>query len=600
MKPRFLRQPIAHCAAVGGRAAAALLGVACATLAFAQPLPYSASVAQRFADPVTPYSTPGLAAGGNGTTSQAELVLWLQALAQPVLASATPAAPTQHSHAPPPPRLLQVGRSQLGQDILALHFSSTGASGASRPVVLLVAQQHGNEPAGAEALLVLAQQLAQGTLHTALQALDVVVLPRANPDGTAAGARTTATGHDMNRDHLLLHTPEARALAALVQRLQPLVVVDLHEYHALGRWVQSFGGEARHDMLLQMATTAYQEPAWQEATQAWLLQPAFQALAAQGLRSDWYHVNIIGTEGNDSHLQRPPAPEAPQTTPRRLRMGGIQTDVARNVYGLRHGASVLLESRGIGLGRLHLQRRVHSHLVAVHALLAAAAQHVQPLQALRERTRAEAAAQACQGMATVLATHTPGSRELLFIDPETGADKSLKVPWEDALQRTPVTQRTRPCGYWLAPDAEEAVQRLRQLGLQVQRLTQPVLLQTQSWVAQEPPPGADPTLWAPTNRVRRVAVNLQAHELAAPAGSWWLPLSQPLAALAMAALEPDTPSSYYANRVLQALSHAARVTAMPQLNGYPGPSAPAATRLSAPAAAQQRAQHTTDDLAPHR
>jgi hypothetical protein len=50
-----------------------------------------------------------------------------------------------------------------------------------------------------------------------------------------------------------------------------------------------------------------------------------------------------------------------------------------------------------------------------------------------------------------------------------------------------------------------------------------------------------------------------------PAGSYYVPLNQPLANLAIAALEPDTQSSYFANRLINGLADTARVMATPSL-----------------------------------
>ena len=47
-----------------------------------------------------------------------------------------------------------------------------------------------------------------------LRRVNILALPRANPDGAALFKRSTAQDDiDMNRDHLLLRTPEARAMA---------------------------------------------------------------------------------------------------------------------------------------------------------------------------------------------------------------------------------------------------------------------------------------------------------------------------------------------------------------------------------------------------
>ena len=51
----------------------------------------------------------------------------------------------------------------------------------------------------------------------------------------------------------------------------------------------------------------------------------------------------------------------------------------------------------------------------------------------------------------------------------------------------------------------------------------------------------------------------------APAGSFYVPLNQGLANLAVAALEPDTESSYFANRLIDSLASTARVMSVPSL-----------------------------------
>jgi hypothetical protein len=104
-------------------------------------------------------------------------------------------------------------------------------------------------------LLVLSRELAQGLLQPVLDRINVVIVARANPDGAAANTRVTANGIDMNRDHLLLQTPEAQALAKLGRDYNPAVVVDAHEYTVVGRYLQKFGTVQKFDALLQYATT---------------------------------------------------------------------------------------------------------------------------------------------------------------------------------------------------------------------------------------------------------------------------------------------------------------------------------------------------------
>ncbi|MEO6319768.1 MAG: peptidase M14, partial [Polaromonas sp.] len=51
----------------------------------------------------------------------------------------------------------------------------------------------------------------------------------------------------------------------------------------------------------------------------------------------------------------------------------------------------------------------------------------------------------------------------------------------------------------------------------------------------------------------------------APTGSYYVPLNQPLANLVMAAIEPDTQSSYLSNQLLDNLASTARVMSEPSL-----------------------------------
>jgi hypothetical protein len=279
------------------------------------------------------------------------------------------------------------------------------------------------------------------------------------------------------------------------------------------------------------------------------MQPLQQALAREGLTHEWYYTN--------------------PTTPGdlRLNMGGMQPDTGRNVHGMKQAVSLLLESRGVGIGRLHLQRRVHSHVVAVQSVLESAAAQVGALVELQRRVGTEVAAQACRGDVVVLAGATAMRREVLMLDPETGADKTVSVLWNSSLHPRVLRARPRPCGYWLAGDQSEAVNKLNELGVRVWRLAADAQLQAESWRELSRSESARSDVRgtvadaAPTMIAVQVELAPMSH--AAPAGSWYVPLDQPLAHLVVAALEPDTPNSYFANRVIGTLDGAMRVRAPP-------------------------------------
>ena len=419
-----------------------------------------------------------------------------------------------------------------------------------KPTVLLIGQQHGNEPAGSEALLVVSRELAQGLLQPLLERINVVIVPRANPDGAAADLRTTQNGLDMNRDHLLLNTPEAQALARLARDYRPAVVVDAHEYTVVGPYLEKYGSIQKFDALLQYATTANIPEFLTKASEEWYRRPVIAALAAQGLTSEWYYTT------------------SPDLADRKISMGDARPDTGRNVDGLRNAVSLLVETRGVGIGRLHIQRRVHTQVTAITSVLASTSQRAAELNQLLPYLEKEVAGLACKSGAVVESQPTAAQYELVMLDPASGADKTIIVDRDSVLTLKPVKTRTRPCGYWLAATSTTAVDRLRLQGVQVLRIADAGAMLADSYREtarstgeRQNERGAIPG----GDKVVKVSISLARGVLDVPRGSYYVPMNQPLGNLIFAALEPDTESSYFANHILDSLQATARIMTIPSL-----------------------------------
>ena len=459
--------------------------------------------------------------------------------------------------ATPPPQLLHLGISQRGTPILGLLLtkakspSPAALETAGHPTVIVIGQQHGDEPAGAEALLIMARELApNGLLDSLLDKINVIVVPRANPDGAEAGTRNTANGVDMNRDHLLLQTPEAQAIARLVRDYRPLLVIDSHEYTVVGRFMEKFNAIQKYDALLQHATTANYPEFLTKASLEWYHTPMVAALKEQGLSSEWYYTT--STDREDKSIS----------------MGGTQPDTGRNVHGLKNAVSLLIETRGVGIGRLHAQRRVHTQVTAITSALRSTADKVGPLEQVRSFVARDTAAQACRDQVITEAAATPTQRDLVLLDPTTGEDRSLRVDWNSSLSLRKLQARARPCGYWLDASANTAVERLKLMGVQVMKVAEAGSLLAEKYqeTARDVGDRLDVrgTIAASGDTIR-VKVTPVRTAIDAPSGSYYIPLNQPLAHIAVAALEPDTQSSYFANHLIGELEHTARVMAAPSL-----------------------------------
>jgi len=503
-----------------------------------------APIAARFPEPSTTFATPAFEPGRTTFTTNAELRSIVHALERSALLGerATDVA------------VLSLGVSQAGEPIEALAFTrppaapATGGSApARRPTVVMIAAQHGDEPAGTEALIVVAQELSSGRLASVLDRVDVVLLPRANPDGAAAFTRAAADGTDINRDHLLLRTPEARAIAQMLVQVAPVVVLDLHEYPVVAAFTAKFGGVQRFDALFQYATVANLPPFVAKAAEEWFRVPLIAGLRSAGISVDWYAT-----------LSSDPADKT-------LTMGSVGPQVGRNASGLRNAVSLLVESRGGGIGRVDLKRRVQTHVVAAGNVLESAARHADDLVKLRQFVDRETASLACRGDVVLEAAPTPSEYAYSMLDPATGEIRRLPVAWQSALQLRTLKSRPRPCGYWLAPSEGEAVRRLRLLGIEVQQLDELAELRGEGYreTGREPVDGEDAT--ANGAAATRIKVQMVPALLDVAAGGYYVSLEQPLANLAVAALEPEAPASFAANGIIGAVAREARILARPDV-----------------------------------
>ena len=477
----------------------------------------SEAVKQRYSDPAEQFDTPGFAPGRADFTSHEEMSGFLSRLQQ------------QAGN-------LQVriaGASQEGRAIPLLVLSNSGATATAdllrlnRPVVLLVGLQHGNEPAGGEAMLVLAKELAAGRLKPLLDRITVLIVPRANPDGAYYFTRSPHGNTDINRDHVKVELPETAALHRVVNEFRPHVFVDAHEFSVATRWIEKFGLLQSWDLMVQYSTNPNVAPRLTELADKLFLPGLRRQVEGEGYTHFWYYTTSYNMKD------------------RRVSMGGTAPDIGRNFAGLQNAVSFLIESRGVGIGRESYARRVHTHVVAITSLLRTAADHADRVMNTVQDARDDLVRRGRgpqTGDTVAVTVASPQTKQVLtMIDPQSGELKDIEVDWSDSLGARPALVRSRPYAYLMPPVFHDVARRLAVSGVEVRRLLAPATLEVESYEVTERRAGATYVEGRITSRVTtEVAVKTKTF----PAGSYVYLMGQPNAGVIVVALEPESPSSF--------------------------------------------------------
>ncbi|MGW0518335.1 M14 family metallopeptidase [Crossiella sp. NPDC003009] len=237
--------------------------------------------------------------------------------------------------------------------------------------VLFICSQHGDEPSGREGCLSKLRDLA---FQRADPKVRYLFVPTANPDGRAADTRTNAKGVDINRDHLLLVSPEAKALAKVIKDYRPEVIHDLHEYGATPKVYDK-------DVLYLWSRNLNVDGHLHEESVA--------------LSKDYAkpHVERAGQSTGEYGIWTDPVTGKPI----RQVAGDGQERILRNTAGLKHAVGMLLETKVDAKDpaeaadpALNQRRRVQGQLAAVAGTVKLVADRWAPIQLAVAKSRLSA------------------------------------------------------------------------------------------------------------------------------------------------------------------------------------------------------------------
>ena len=407
--------------------------------------------------------------------------------------------------------------------------------GAGRLRVWLQGAIHGGEVAGKEALLMLLGDLAAGGHAEWSSSMTLLIAPIYNADGhermgpdtrpyqlgpvAGQGERANAQGFDLNRDHMKLESPEARALARAYDDYDPHVVIDLHTTN---------GTEHAYHL-------TYSPPLHPNT------HPAIDAL----LRDEWLPAITRAVERSDGwrfyHYGN--LPFADGTEPA-WRTFDHRPRFNNNYVGLRNRAALLGEAYAYA----PFDERIRASLRFVEEALAFAHDNAGAIAALVEAADAEPVA------GTRLATRAVPARSDAPVQILLGRTEEVPNPYTRSpmRRRLDVAEPTEmheyvafaaatdavevaPAAYYVPADLAEVVDLLAAHGVDGAPLAAAATLAVEEFVVRDSSVAERPYQG---HRERTVTGDWIPVERAVPAGTLVVPLDQPLGRLVFTLLEP--------------------------------------------------------------
>ncbi|MCD7769812.1 MAG: M14 family metallocarboxypeptidase [Oscillospiraceae bacterium] len=298
-----------------------------------------------------------------------------------------------------------------------------------KPTVWYQAQIHPNEPAAGEGALVIIDDFVNDEETAALlENVNVIVVPRINPDGSYLFTRVTYDGFDMNRDHMALKAEELAQLHTAYRLFMAEVVIDGHEFTFYGANADGYMRQA-DDVETTPATSLNDD---EEVTALGLEMAAYAFETAEDAGLRIYHY---GTTTNNP--------------------------IGRAYFGLYNCLSFLVETRGIGAGKTNFERRVYSQETVVMSYITYTAEHadeiVETVAAAREETIEKGKTYDEDELLALYQTASgdtltdyEGTRVQYNMDGTVYSEETNALELNDAVVRS----RTRPTAYVLPADLE--------------------------------------------------------------------------------------------------------------------------------------------------
>lgn len=428
----------------------------------------------------------------------------------------------------------QIGSSQSGAPIWMWKISASpeaSEKGKEKMKLLYVARMHGDEPSGTEALLFLAQQMRKDpSVKKLLQDADFYLVPMVNVDGAVKNRRTAQNGKDLNRDLSSLMCPETYALQCLVDRIRPHVMVDLHEFRALGSKLFTLSSDTLSlpwDIMVSYGKNSILPEAMRRIS-AEVYEDAVMRLAkTQHWQYSYYTHSDM--EGNALVFAQ----------------GGVYPNTNTAVFPLQGVLTFVVETRRSGATNQSLQRRVITSYLAALEFAKVTIERRDDVLGVLERSAKDKS-----DLCVRFATKKPEQVPLMFLNMVKAEYTYLDVPMRYIFDSEPKIQRPQPKNYYVLASQTLIKEQLDRQHIAYTEIKQREQMKGEAYtvtkinyLGEAKDPAKRKISQSPQ---MTVDVSMEEKRIELPEGTLCIPLDQPKARLIFLMLEPDGHLSYVA------------------------------------------------------
>ena len=421
-------------------------------------------------------------------------------------------------------RLEILGKTVNGKDIPILYFGD-----GKTPKKLRIWMQgglHGNEPAGTEGLFMLMNYLLDTSEgKVLLEKMDIAILPVANVDGYIAQKRTTPDGLDLNRDQTKFSDHVSPIIKRAFIAWNPEAAFDFHEYTPFQKKgsdeILKGGSAGYYDVLFLPSGNMNVSECLRKISTKLFLANAEKVLDGKGYSHNFYFTAKTTPDGIV------------------LAKGGNNPRSSSSNYALSNSVSMLVEIRGIGLGRTSFARRTYCTFLVARSFLETAMGNLKEVKNGVKNAVKQTIGR--KNEIVVTAEETLVNYPVKFIDLTTDEIVTLNMKVNDALLPIATLSRKRPVAYILSAECKKEAEILRILGLTVTEIEKQMIVPVMSYTTSSYI--VDEEKWEgiyPVTVQTKVALVRKSF----PSGSFVVKLDQKNANYAVILVEPESENGF--------------------------------------------------------